>query len=241
MLLLVTALAPSTALLYYFYLKDKYEREPRYLLAKAFFWGGVSVLPVLFFESSLSIFNLADINLLSAGYTAFVVAGLVEEGFKLLVFMLIIWRSREFNEMYDGIVYSVFISLGFATVENVGYVLTSSFNVGLVRALTAVPAHALFGVAMGYYLGRAKFSRRRRKLCSFNALFIPLILHGIYDFILFSQRFYTLILFIPYMLYLWLRGLKNVEELVDASPFKPATDEIAESLHIFDEDKRDKK
>lgn len=221
MLLLSAAVAPSIALLYYFYMRDRYEREPRRMLIKAFIAGSFAVIPVLLVEMSLNIFDMADISLLSAGYTAFIVAGLVEEAFKYLVFFLYIWKDREFDEMYDGIVYCVFISLGFATVENVGYVLASGFNTALIRSLTAVPAHALFGVAMGYYLGIAKFIRPDLKTKYARLGFIiPVILHGIYDFILFSQRFYMLILFIPYMLYLWRRALKNVDELVEYSPYK---------------------
>ena len=235
MLLLAAAVAPAIALLYYFYNRDKYEKEPRQLLLKAFVFGCLTVFPVIAVEMSLDIFETADESLLAAGYTAFIVAGLVEEAFKFFVFMAIIWRRREFNEMYDAIVYSVYISLGFATVENIGYVLATGFNTALIRSLTAVPAHALFGVAMGYYLGIAKFSRApMRRAYLHKALLIPILLHGIYNFILFSQRFYLLIFFIPYMVYLWRRGLKNVDELVDCSPYKDT--EHIEAGELRDED-----
>ncbi len=226
MLLLAAALAPSAALIYYFYARDKYEKEPRLLLLKAFLMGGGLVIPVLFVEMTLDIFNISDNHILSAGYTAFVVAGLVEESFKFLFFFLYIWKNREFNEMYDGIVYAVFISLGFATVENIAYVLSTGMSTAVIRSVTAVPAHALFAVSMGYYLGIAKFARpqyRRRYIA--RGFAIPVLLHGIYDFILLSQKFYLLMLFIPYMLYLWKRGLGNVEELVGFSPFRRRADE----------------
>lgn len=223
MLLLVAAVAPSAALLYYFYTRDKYEKEPRRLLLKAFLLGGGLVIPVLFVEMTLNIFDMADFNLLTAGYTAFVVAGLVEESSKFLLFFFYIWKNREFNEMYDGIVYAVFISLGFATVENLAYVLSTGFNTALVRSLTAVPAHALFAVAMGYYLGIAKFARPQyRQKYILLGFATPVILHGIYDFILFSQKFYMLLFFLPYMLYLWKSGLRHVDELVEFSPFRKA-------------------
>ncbi len=221
MLLLAAAVAPSAALLYYFYTRDKYEKEPRLMLLKAFLMGGGLVIPVLFVEMSLSIFDLSDSSILAAGYTAFIVAGLVEESFKFLFFFLYIWKNREFDEMYDGIVYAVFISLGFATVENLAYVLSGGMNTAILRSFTAVPAHALFAVVMGYYLGIAKFVRPKyRQRYIGLGLIIPIILHGIYDFILFSQKLYFLLLFIPYMLYLWKRGLGHVEELVEFSPFK---------------------
>ena len=221
MLLLVSALAPSAALLYYFYTRDKYEKEPRRLLLKAFLMGGGLVIPVLFVEMKLNIFEMADLSLLTAGYTAFVVAGLVEESSKFLLFFFYIWKNREFNEMYDGIVYAVFISLGFATVENLAYVLSTGFDTALVRSLTAVPAHALFAVAMGYYLGIAKFAKPQyRQKFIWLGFITPIMLHGIYDFILFSQKFNMLLFFLPYMLYLWKSGLRHVDELVEFSPFR---------------------
>lgn len=226
MLLLVAALAPSAALIYYFYARDKYEKEPRMLLLKSFIMGGGLVIPVLFVEMTLDVFNIAENHILSAGYTAFIVAGLVEEAFKFLFFFLYIWRNREFNEMYDGIVYAVFISLGFATVENIAYVLSAGMTTAAVRAVTAVPAHALFAVAMGYYLGIAKFAGPQyRQKYIWKGFIVPVLLHGVYDFILLSQKFYLLILFIPYMLYLWKRGLRNVDELVDFSPFREREEE----------------
>ncbi len=225
MLLLAAAVAPSAALIYYFYKRDKYEKEPRLLLLKAFLMGGGLVIPVLFVELSLNVFNTTDNSILSAGYTSFVVAGLVEESFKFLFFFLFIWRNREFDEMFDGIVYAVFISLGFATVENLAYVLSTGMSTAVVRSFTAVPGHALFAVAMGYYLGIAKFAGPKyRKKYILLGFINPVILHGIYDFILLSQKLYLLILFIPYMLYLWKRGLRNIEELVDFSPFRNEED-----------------
>lgn len=225
MILLLAAIAPSAALMYYFYMKDKYDKEPRRLLVKAFLLGAISVIPILMVEMSLNVFERADESLIAAGYTAFIVAGLVEEAFKFMMFYLLIWRNNEFDEMYDGIVYSVFVSLGFATVENIGYVLSTGFSVALLRSITAVPAHAMFGVAMGYYLGIAKFVRQPYKSRYFRmGLIVPVILHGIYDFILLSQRYYIMSVFVIYMIYLWKRGMRNVRELVECSPYKDDSD-----------------
>jgi RsiW-degrading membrane proteinase PrsW (M82 family) len=220
LLLLISAVAPSIALLYYFYIKDKYEKEPRQMLFKAFALGSLTVIPVVFFELRLNIFDLAEMDYLMATYTAFVVAGLVEEGFKFFIFWFFLWKNKNFNEMYDGIVYSVFISLGFATTENIGYVLLSGFHTAFIRSITAVPAHALFGVTMGYYLGKARFAEEKRRVRYLMLAFsVPIVLHGIYDFILFSRSMELMLLFIPYMLYLWKRGLGNVDELSERSPF----------------------
>lgn len=201
-------------------MKDKYEKEPGQMLIKAFLLGSVAVVPVIFFELRLNIFDLAEMDYLKASYTAFVVAGLVEEGFKFFIFWFLLWKNKNFNERYDGIVYSVFISLGFATTENIGYVLLTGFHTAFIRSITAVPAHALFGVIMGYYLGKAKFADEKRKTSYLILAFIvPIVLHGIYDFILFSRSMVLMLLFIPYMLYLWRRGLGNADELSAHSPF----------------------
>lgn len=214
MLLFISAVAPSLALLYYIYLRDKYEKEPRRLLFKTFALGSLAVAPIVIVELRLNLFEMETNSLVAAGYTAFVVAGLVEESFKYFIFWLFIWNNKNFNESYDGIVYSVFISLGFATVENLGYVMLSGFHTAFIRALTAVPAHALFGIVMGYYFGKAKFADDRiQKKSLLYALIIPITLHGIYDFILLSRRTALLIIFIPYMLYLWKRGLSHIDEL----------------------------
>jgi RsiW-degrading membrane proteinase PrsW (M82 family) len=221
MLLLITAIAPSLALLYYIYLRDKYNREPRQMLLRAFVLGSLAVAPVIVVEMRLDMFDLVTDGLLETGYTAFIVAGLVEEGFKYLIFWLFIWRNQNFDERYDGIVYSVFISLGFATTENVGYVLLSGgFRTAIIRSLTAVPAHALFGMVMGYYLGMAKFSEGSERARNLTyALIIPILLHGAYDFIIFSQSRLMLLLFVPYMVYLWRRGLTYVDELSERPRF----------------------
>jgi len=220
LLLIISAVAPSIALLYYFYVKDKYEKEPGQMLIKAFALGSLAVIPVVFFELRLNIFDMAEMDYLKAGYTAFIVAGLVEEGFKFFIFWFFLWKNKNFNETYDGIVYSVFISLGFATTENIGYVLLTGFHTAFIRSITAVPAHALFGVTMGYYFGKARFADEKRKTRYLILGFIvPIVLHGIYDFILFSQSMELMLLFIPYMLYLWKRGLGNVDELSARSPF----------------------
>lgn len=190
------------------------------MLFKAFALGSLAVLPVIFFELKLNIYDLAEKDWLMLSYTAFVVAGLVEEGFKFFIFWFFLWKNKNFNEMYDGIVYNVFISLGFATTENIGYVFLSGYHTAFIRSMTAVPAHALFGVIMGYYFGKAKFSSGKKGMSYLAYAFIvPIVLHGIYDFILFAQSFELMLLFVPYMLYLWKRGLGNVDELTARSPF----------------------
>jgi RsiW-degrading membrane proteinase PrsW (M82 family) len=145
------------------------------------------------------------------------VAAFTEELFKFLVLFLLIWKRPEFNEKFDGIVYAVFVSLGFAGVENVLYVISSGVETGIVRAVTAVPAHAVFGITMGFYFGMAKFYVKEQSALKQKALLYPIILHGIYDFILFTGIAWLSILFAGFVVYLYISGLKRVKNLSDLS------------------------
>lgn len=217
--LLFLSLAPVFIILFYVYYRDKYEKEPWKLLLKALVLGGLISLPAIFIESFLGIFS-PDGGLKQAAHNAFVVAAFTEEGLKYIAFLLLIWKSKEFNEKFDGIVYSVFISLGFAGVENMLYVLNGDVSVGIMRAVTAVPAHALFGVSMGYYYGLARFFPSKRKSYLVKAILVPIILHGFYDFCLMSGHDLLLFLFIPFVVYLWYSGFKKMKDLSNQSIYK---------------------
>lgn len=227
MAVLFIALAPVIAILFYIYWRDKYEQEPWRVLLWAFVFGGIITVPVYFIEVGLTslgeehfgIGKAMSNKFLDAAYGGVVVAGFTEELFKYLVFILFIFRHKEFNEKFDGIVYAVFIGMGFAAIENILYVVQHGAGVGILRALTAVPAHALFGVAMGYHFSLAKFGEHRA-LQLIMALALPLVLHGFYDFILMADSGYLLFLFIPYVLVLWLFGFRRMKRHSDASVFK---------------------
>lgn len=225
MTLLIIAAAPVLIILFYIYFRDKYEKEPIGKLLLSILLGAIIVLPIIYIEEGLEAIweptnQALNEKLISAFYESFAVASFTEELFKYLVFILIIWRSKNFNEKFDGIVYAVFISLGFALVENVLYVLGSGAGVGVLRALTAVPGHALFGIAMGYYFGLAKFSPSRKGILLSYAFLMPFILHGIYDFILFSENVLLLLIFVPYLIFMWIYGFKNLKKHSDSSVFK---------------------
>jgi RsiW-degrading membrane proteinase PrsW (M82 family) len=220
MTLLFVSLAPVILILIYINYRDKYEKEPLSLLMKALAAGAVIVIPVIFVEMTLGdMYKSAD-KITSAFYNGFVVAALTEEAFKFFAFRLLIWKNRNFNEFFDGIIYAVFISLGFAAVENVLYVFEGGHSVGVLRALTAVPAHALFGVAMGYYFGLAKFNPEKKSYYMSMAILIPVLLHGFYDFILMSENGLLLLLFIPYVVFMWIFGFKKMKKHSADSQFK---------------------
>ncbi len=218
--LLFVALAPVFIIILYVYFRDRYEKEPLYLLLRALAIGAALAIPVIIVEKWLSYPAKAMPPLTATAWMAFVVAGFTEEGFKFLAFYLIIWRNTHFNEKFDGIVYAVFIAMGFAGVENILYVVQGGIEVGLTRAFTAVPAHALFGVIMGYHLGLAKFYPEQRNRQILQAVLYPILLHGFYDFCLMSQNQFLLVIFVPYMMWLWINASQKMDELSHNSFFR---------------------
>ena len=187
------------------------------MLMAALGMGMLSVFPVVFVERFLSGLNPYE-GVNSALYTAFVVAGCVEEGFKLLFLYWLIWRNRHFDEYFDGIVYAVFVSMGFALVENIMYVYSGGLGTGIMRALLSVPAHFLFAVVMGYFFALAKFYRNRG-LNMVLAFLVPMLLHGIFDALLMvaevseALQGVCLIGFIVFDIYLWKLGKKRMRQL----------------------------
>lgn len=221
MAVLLASLAPVFIILFYIYFRDKYEKEPLGMLVKALLGGIIIILPVIFVEQWLSALSPFSGKVGAAAWNAFVVAASTEEVFKFLALYFLIWKSPSFNEKFDGIVYAVFVSLGFAAVENVMYVMEGGMQTAALRALTAVPAHAIFGVTMGYYLGIAHMYEELRKKYLTRAIALPILLHGIYDFILMVEVGWLLLLFAPFVVWLYIMGMKKMRILSNASVFKP--------------------
>ena len=218
--LLFISLAPIFIIAFYIYSRDIYEKEPISYLLKALSIGAIIVLPVVFIEKQLSVPAEKLEGISNAAWIAFIVAGLTEEGMKYLAFLLFFWKSSNFNERFDGIVYAVYISLGFAGIENILYVFSGGYSVGIVRALTAVPAHALFGVVMGYYFGLAKFYPKFRGVYLILAFFLPFVFHGLFDFLLMANSPFFLSIFIPLFIYFWIIGFRKISIASDASVFR---------------------
>jgi len=225
MTILFASLAPVFVILFYIYFRDKYDREPIGLLVKALLLGIIIVIPVIFVERLLLNLMPPAGKVGEAAYHAFVIAGTTEEVFKFLALYLLVWKSPSFNEKFDGIVYAVFVALGFAGVENIIYVLEGGMQTAITRALTAVPAHAIFGITMGYYLGIARMYKELRVSYLGRALMVPIILHGIYDFILMVEIGWLLLLFIPYVILLYIMAMRKMRLLSNSSIFKPLEDE----------------
>jgi RsiW-degrading membrane proteinase PrsW (M82 family) len=196
-LLLLIALAPCLFLLWYFYHRDKYEPEPKQKILKIFLLGAAAVIPVALVEYVLII----GVDAVSTGFVnifllSFIIIAPIEELAKYLVVKQWIYTSIEFDEIMDGIVYTVAASLGFATVENLFYVITHGITVGIARAFLAVPGHAFFGAIMGYYIGLAKFHKEKETTYLTMGIVLAIAAHGLYDFLALTQTAWALLVFV---------------------------------------------
>jgi RsiW-degrading membrane proteinase PrsW (M82 family) len=177
-------IAPGIALLLYFYLKDQYDTEPIHIVIRMFILGVLLVFPIMFIQYVLEEEHVIASRLM----LSFISSGLLEEFFKWFLLMVGIFQHVEFDDPYDGIVYGTSISLGFATLENILFLIGHGLEYALTRALLPVSSHALFGVIMGYYIGKLKFSsaKKARRKWLILSLGLPVFLHGFYDYILLS-------------------------------------------------------
>lgn len=216
--LIQAAAAPVAISLVYMYIRDKYEKEPYAMLITGLMYGVYATFVIwavgIFFER---LFPHEETPFFSAFFSS---SG-IEESIKFLFLYFLVWRNPNFNEPFDGIVYGVFVSLGFALLENIIYVLhqdLGGYATAISRAVFSVPGHGLFGVEMGYYFAIAKFEYKKRYL--WLAFFVPYLLHAIYNYILFLDRNVLWVPFLGFVLLLWILGLKRMKLLLEKSPFK---------------------
>ena len=207
-ILLSAAIAPGLALLSYFYLRNEMDTEPRRTLLHSFIYGGVITFPVLFLQ-----FVIKEEQALSDPFFINVVfTSSIEEFVKWLIILAVILRHIEFDDPYDGILYGAAVSLGFATVENVIYLLSFGIDHAFMRAVLPVSSHALFGVVMGYYYGKGKFSSDEiQKKYIALALIGPVGLHIMYNSILMLEEYFMYAM-LPFMLFLWTFALRKVKQ-----------------------------
>jgi len=195
--LIFIALAPCLFLLWYFYHRDKYEPEPKKLIIKIFLLGALMVIPGMIIETILiSGLNTITRGIINIFIMSFIIIAPTEELLKFFAVKRWIYRSLEFDEVMDGIVYTVAASLGFATVENIIYVITHGIGVGIARAFLAIPGHAFFGAIMGFYLGRARLNKEKEKKLIIQGILLPILFHGLYDFLVLTQTVLALLVII---------------------------------------------
>ena len=223
-IILLTALLPIALLVYYIYHKDKKSPEPTGQLVKAFFYGILSV-PLSFCMSTplglIGVFPTEVTSILGSVSTAFFGAAIPEEIAKFIMLWLLLRKNPYFDEKMDGIVYAVFVSLGFAALENIMYIFSNEeayLSVGIARAIFAVPGHFCFGILMGYYYSLAKFYPKTPTKNKVLILAAPIIVHGLYDSILFIINVtpaisgVLLIVFLIFCHKMWKYGSKSIAD-----------------------------
>lgn len=184
-LMIAAAVVPSLVILRYFIKSDRFP-EPTRVIVWTFVLGALITVPVLIFALPIGAAVEPRITqpIQLAAFQGFVLAAIPEEACKLLVLLLYCRRHKAFDEPMDGIVYGVTASLGFATLENILYVAGGGegwIGIAVMRALTAVPGHAVLGAIMGSYVARARFEPERATAMLIAAFMVPMILHGLYD------------------------------------------------------------
>lgn len=219
-LLFIVACLPIVLMCLYIYNKDL-DKEPTRILRKLFIYGIISVYPIILLEimSSYIVFDTG--NIISLFITIFVSVGLIEEGAKWVIVNKSVYNDAEFNHMYDAIIYCVFISLGFALVENILYVFRSEVTtangllIGIFRALTTIPCHTFNGTVMGYYLGLSKHydinkNVEEAKKYMFLSLIVPILLHTFYDTLIFMGNILTVIYFGMYVIFMIITSIRII-------------------------------
>ncbi|MCK4806997.1 MAG: PrsW family intramembrane metalloprotease [Candidatus Aegiribacteria sp.] len=192
---LILAIVPALIIVIYFYRKDRAKPEPKGIIIRIFLLGLLSTVPAIFIEMGVNQLGnfLNPYRALYPVFKAFIVAGLVEESLKLFIVKKYAFRRKCFDEVMDGIVYTVVAGMGFACLENVLYVLGRGITVGILRAFTSIPMHASVSVIMGYWIGMAKFSTNRgsRRRLILKGFLLAVLFHGLYDLCIFAIPFWN--------------------------------------------------
>ncbi len=224
----ILAILPGIFICFWIFYRDRYEREPIFLLIICFIVGVLSTIPAIALERigfDLGIQeseNPVEVFILSFGVVAF-----SEELVKFIGVMIFAYPWKYFNEPMDGIVYSVMVSMGFATLENLLYSDLYGIDTIILRAFTAVPAHAAFGILMGYHIGRAKFKLGNRYWQLFLGLAAAVVFHGAYDFFLLQQNIPELsILAIVILVICIFYTRKLIQIHNDGSPFNEESEKL---------------
>lgn len=220
---IIIAILPIYLICLYIYKNDKH-KETIHILLKLFIFGFFSCIPAAYLEYNLeSLFeSIKNINLIVLFLYVSIGIALVEELFKWLILYGISYNNKEFDELYDMIVYAVFVSLGFATFENIIYVLNGGVSVGLIRSVTAIPSHAADAIVMGSYLGLAKLNdvNNNKKTMKTNlilSIILPVIIHSIYDYLLLTKLTLCMILFSIFTLILYIYVIKKIKYISNNS------------------------
>ena len=249
-ILVLVALLPAIVLCCYVYRKDRVEKEPIGFLLLLMLLGALTAFPVvmvsepvnylidgffsLFAERTGSGLYLDDIPYSIYLFVSNTVGvACIEEGFKWLVLFFVTRKSKHFNSYFDGLIYAVFVSLGFAAFENILYTFDYGFSTALVRAFTAVPGHMFDGVIMGTFYSmwnikneaaklenefRKKGIIKVRKPISGRSELIlsyvlPVLAHGAYDYLCSESSWLSSVLFGALLAVLYITQFKRISQM----------------------------
>lgn len=227
-LLVVLAVLPTLLIAYLVYRNDKH-KEPFRILISLFLFGILSALGVIcisvLLESFIPVFSkdVAIMNVTELVLKVFIEIALIEELCKWLIIYIFGYKNIEFDETYDIIIYAIFVALGFATIENIMYVLReNTIGLAVQRALFSVPGHTAYAIFMSYYLCKAKINRykgnkKEEKTNIILSIAIPTIIHGIFDFCLFADNEIYLIIFLAFTVVLFIMAFEKLRSLYKAN------------------------
>lgn len=223
LLLLILSIAPVVFFGYQIYKRD-FDKEPTETLVKLFFCGVGSTFLTLVITGVLNRvipffgYDTNDLNVIELIPYVFIGIALIEEFSKWIFVYKLEYNDREFNHLYDGIVYAGFVALGFACFENILYVLSGGVGTAIMRAVLAVPGHVCFGLFMGYYLGLAKISElnNRKDLKTRNtvlSIVVPTIAHGFYDYCLMAEVLPLLAVFVVFVIAMYIYVILKIKKV----------------------------
>ena len=235
--MLIISVLPVYLIGLYVYKKDR-EKESSKLLTKLFILGMISCFPAAFIEVAIEpLFGMTDyMTYIELFIYVGIGIALVEEALKWLIVYRNSYNHPEFTHVYDAIVYCVFVSLGFACLENLFYVFSATtIWVGILRAVTAIPGHACDAVIMGDYLGLAKMykvkgDKSQESKNKFLSLLMPVLTHTIYDFCLYTGSLTYIIIFIIFVIFIYIfsvKKIKKVANVIDDFDGDTSTDNVA--------------
>ena len=238
--MLLLAILPSIILFYVVWKGDRYEKEPPKLLIKLFLFGALTTISASIIEIVAGDFIFGFLD--HSGYLFlvidnFLITALAEEAGKYLVLKKTTWKHPAFNYTFDAVVYAVTASLGFATIENILYLFENSLSVAIIRALFSVPGHVIDAIYMGYYYGLARHAEAYgdSNLCKKNlkkAFFVPILIHGFYDFCLSTENGYFILIFLVFEVIITVLAIKKFMRLSKVEAVIPDTSAKASSDNI---------
>ncbi|MCR5672865.1 MAG: PrsW family intramembrane metalloprotease [Lachnospiraceae bacterium] len=230
--MLLISIIPSIILFYVVWKGDRYEKEPPKLLIKLFLLGALTTVSAMIIETVGEDYIFAFMDQQSMLFILidnFFIVALSEEAGKYIVLKKATWKHPAFNYTFDGVVYAVAASLGFATLENVLYVFSNGFGVAIIRALFSVPGHVIDALYMGYYYGLAKHAEAygnmdlRKKYLRY-AFFVPVLIHGFYDFCLSTEYGLFIFIFLVFEIVITILAIKKFRTLSRIAATIPETD-----------------